>query len=147
LRWLLTALALAFLALFLAVPLVAVFTQGLANGWNVYVAAITEPYALDAIRLTLLVAAVSLPLNVLFGLAAAWAIAKFHFRGKQFLITLIDLPFAVSPVVAGMVFVLMFGARGWFGDWLDTYTSRSFSRYRGSYWPRHLSRFRSSRAS
>ncbi len=121
LRWLLTALALAFLALFLAVPLVAVFTQGLANGWNVYVAAITEPYALDAIRLTLLVAAVSLPLNVLFGLAAAWAIAKFHFRGKQFLITLIDLPFAVSPVVAGMVFVLMFGARGWFGDWLDAY--------------------------
>jgi len=84
-RWLLTGLALAFLALFLAVPLVAVFTQGLANGWNVYLAAITEPYALDAIRLTLLVAAISLPLNVLFGLAAAWAIAKFHFRGKQLL--------------------------------------------------------------
>ena len=120
-RWLLTGLALAFLALFLAVPLVAVFTQGLANGWEVYLAAITEPYALDAIRLTLLVAAISLPLNVMFGLAAAWAIAKFHFRGKQFLITLIDLPFAVSPVVAGMVFVLMFGARGWFGDWLDAY--------------------------
>jgi sulfate transport system permease protein len=86
---------------------------------GVYLAAITEPMALAAIKLTLLVVAISVPMNVLFGLAAAWAIAKFNFRGKQFLITLIDLPFAVSPVVAGLIFVLVFGAQGWFGDWLD----------------------------
>ncbi|MGH8504306.1 MAG: sulfate ABC transporter permease subunit CysW [Gammaproteobacteria bacterium] len=109
-RWLLIGLALGFLALFLVLPLIAVFTQAFASGWHVYLA---------AIKLTLLVVAISLPLNVLFGLTAAWSIAKFHFRGKQLLITLIDLPFAVSPVVAGLVFVLMFGAQGWFGPWLQ----------------------------
>jgi len=91
-RWLLIGLALGFLALFLVLPLIAVFTQAFASGWHVYLAAITQPDALAAIKLTLLVVAISLPLNVLFGLTAAWAIAKFHFRGKQFLITLIDLP-------------------------------------------------------
>jgi sulfate/thiosulfate transport system permease protein len=118
-RWLLIGLTLIYLALFLIVPLVAVFTQAFANGWQVYTAALVSSDALAAIKLTLLVVAISLPLNVLFGLVAAWAIAKFQFRGKQFLITLIDLPFAVSPVVAGLVFVLMFGAQGWFGPWLQ----------------------------
>ena len=108
-RWLLTGLALAYLALFLVVPLVAVFTQALSQGWETYLAAITTPDALAAIKLTLLTVAISLPLNVFFGIVAAWAIAKFEFRGKQFLITLIDLPFAVSPVVAGLIFVLVFG--------------------------------------
>lgn len=117
-RWLLTGLALAYLALFLVVPLVAVFTQALSQGWETYLAAITTPDALTAIKLTLLTVAISLPLNVFFGIVAAWAIAKFEFRGKQFLITLIDLPFAVSPVVAGLIFVLVFGAQGWFGPWL-----------------------------
>jgi sulfate transport system permease protein len=120
-RWLLIGLALTYLALFLVVPLVAVFAQALAKGWALYLAAIVQPDALAAIKLTLLVVAISLPLNVLFGLMAAWAIAKFEFRGKQFLITLIDLPFAVSPVIAGLVFVLMFGAQGWFGPWLQTH--------------------------
>jgi sulfate/thiosulfate transport system permease protein len=120
-RWLLIGLALTYLALFLVVPLVAVFAQALAKGWALYLAAIVQPDALAAIKLTLLVVAISLPLNVLFGLMAAWAIAKFEFHGKQFLITLIDLPFAVSPVIAGLVFVLMFGAQGWFGPWLQTH--------------------------
>ncbi|OZI74278.1 sulfate ABC transporter permease subunit CysW [Bordetella genomosp. 12] len=118
-RGILLFLGLAFLTLFLFVPLAAVFTEAFRKGWQTYLAAITEPDALSAIRLTLWVAAISLPLNLLFGVAAAWAITKFQFRGKQFLITLIDLPFSVSPVVAGLIFVLLFGSQGWFGPWLQ----------------------------
>ena len=118
-RGLLLALGLGFLALFLLVPLVAVFTEAFKRGWGVYVAAITDDDAWSAIKLTLLVAAIALPVNLVFGVAAAWAITKFQFRGKQVLITLIDLPFSVSPVVAGLVFVLLFGAQGWFGPWLQ----------------------------
>lgn len=117
-RVLLIAIALIFLALFLVIPLVAVFTEAFSRGWDVYVAAITEPDAWHAIKLTLLAAAIAVPLNVIFGLSAAWAITKFQFRGKQALITLIDLPFAVSPVVAGLIYVLLFGAQGWLGPWL-----------------------------
>ena len=118
-RGVLLTVAQAFLALFLLVPLAAVFAEAFKKGWQLYVAAIVEPDALAAIRLTLLVAAIALPLNLVFGVAAAWAITKFQFRGKQFLITLIDLPFSVSPVVAGLVFVLLFGSQGWFGGWLQ----------------------------
>ena len=110
--------AIGFMTLFLFVPLVAVFYEALARGVGVFVAAITEPDAQAAIRLTLLVAAIAVPLNLVFGIAASWAIAKFDFRGKHLLLTLIDLPFSVSPVIAGMVFVLLFGAHGWFGAWL-----------------------------
>lgn len=117
-RWLLTGVAVAFLAVFLFLPLAAVFTEALAEGWETYVAAITEPIAASAIRLTLLTAAIAVPLNLIFGIAAAWAIAKFEFRGKSVLITLIDLPFAVSPVVAGLIYVVVFGRQGWFGPWL-----------------------------
>ncbi|HEY3486877.1 MAG TPA: sulfate ABC transporter permease subunit CysW [Gammaproteobacteria bacterium] len=116
-RFALIAIALLFLSLFLVVPLVAVFTQAFARGVQVYFAAITEPDAWHAVKLTLLAAAIAVPLNTVFGLAAAWAIAKFHFRGKQVLITLIDLPFAVSPVIAGLIYVLLFGAQGWLGPW------------------------------
>ena len=118
LRRLLIAVALAFLTLFLFVPLVAVFVEALKKGIDVYLAAIVEPDALAAIRLTLLAAAISVPLNLAFGVAAAWAIAKFEFRGKNVLLTLIDLPFSVSPVIAGLVFVLVFGLQGWLGEWL-----------------------------
>ncbi len=117
-RWTLTAVALIFLALFLVVPLVAVFKEAFSRGAGVYLAALSEPDAWHAIKLTLLAAAIAVPLNMIFGLSAAWAITKFRFRGKQAVITLIDLPFAVSPVVAGLVYVLLFGAKGWFGDWL-----------------------------
>jgi sulfate transport system permease protein len=117
-RWGLTVVALAFLGLFLFVPLAAVFAQAFEKGVSVYLASLHEPDALAAIRLTLLTAAIAVPLNVLFGLAAAWAIARFRFRGKGVLTTLIDLPFAVSPVIAGLIFVLLFGLQGWFGDWL-----------------------------
>jgi sulfate transport system permease protein len=117
-RWTLIALALGFMALFLFVPLVTVFYEALKKGWDVYVAAITEPDARAAIRLTLLAAAISVPLNLVFGLAAAWAITKFEFRGKSVLTTLIDLPFSVSPVIAGLIYVLVFGLQGWFGEWL-----------------------------
>lgn len=117
-RWTLTALALAFLLLFLVVPLAAVFTQALQDGARVYVAALVHPDARAAIQLTLLVALVVLPLNTAFGLAAAWAIARFEFRGRQALVTLIDLPFAVSPVVSGLVFVMLFGAQSALGPWL-----------------------------
>ena len=109
----------AFLAVFLVSPLIIVFFEAFKRGWAVYLAAITEPDAWSAIRLTLLVAALSLPLNALFGVAAAWAITRFRFRGKQFFTTLIDLPFAVSPVVAGLIFILLFGSQGWFGPWLQ----------------------------
>ena len=118
-RWTLTAVALIFLALFLALPLVTVFFEAFRKGAGVYLASLVDPDALAAIRLTLLVAFIAVPLNLVFGIAAAWAIAKFSFRGKQFLITLIDLPFSVSPVVAGLIYVLMFGAQGWFGPWLQ----------------------------
>lgn len=114
----LIGVSLSFFALFLLMPLIAVFVEALARGWDTYRAAIIEPDALAAIRLSLLAAGIAVPLNVVFGVAAAWAIAKFEFRGKHFLITLIDLPFSVSPVIAGLVYVLMFGAHGWFGPWL-----------------------------
>lgn len=120
-RGLLLFVALAFLTLFLLVPLAAVFAEAFKKGWQLYLDAIVEPDALAAIRLTLLVAAIALPVNLVFGVAAAWAITKFQFRGKQFLITLIDLPFSVSPVVAGLVFVLLFGTQGWFGGWLQAH--------------------------
>ena len=114
----LIALALAFLAFFLFVPLAAVFFEAFKKGWGVYLAAITEPDAVSAIWLTLIAAAVSVPLNLVFGVAAAWCIAKFDFRGKNVLLTLIDLPFSVSPVIAGLIYVLIFGLQGWFGGWL-----------------------------
>ncbi|MBK8755440.1 MAG: sulfate ABC transporter permease subunit CysW [Candidatus Competibacteraceae bacterium] len=117
-RGMLIALALAFFALFLLLPLVTVFAEALRKGWGVYFAALVEPDARSAIFLTLLVTAIAVPLNLVFGVAAAWAIAKFDFRGKQLLTTLIDLPFSVSPVVAGLTFMLLFGAQGWFGPWL-----------------------------
>jgi sulfate transport system permease protein len=118
-RALLTGLALTFLAVFLFLPLVLVFTQAFKDGLGVYFASLSEPDALSAIKLTVLVAVITLPLNLIFGLAAAWCISRFQFRGKSLLITLIDLPFAVSPVVAGLIFVLLFGARGVFGEFLQ----------------------------
>lgn len=118
-RLVLISIALAFLGLFLVIPLAAVFTEAFAKGWRVYLAAIAEPEAMSAIRLTVLVALISVPLNAVFGVAAAWAIARFEFPGKSVLVTLIDLPFAVSPVVAGLMFVLLFGAQGALGPWLD----------------------------
>lgn len=117
-RWILILLALSFLSLFLLLPLVAVFFEAFRKGWKVYLAAITEPDALAAIRLTLTAAAIAVPLNLIFGIAAAWAIAKFEFRGKSILTSLIDLPFSVSPVVAGLIYVLIFGLQGWMGPWL-----------------------------
>ncbi|WP_412177723.1 sulfate ABC transporter permease subunit CysW [Rossellomorea marisflavi] len=117
-KWLLITIALLFLGLFLILPLITVFLQAFDKGLDVYMAAITQPEALSAIKLTLLVALISVPVNALFGIAAAWAITKFQFRGKNILITLIDLPFAISPIIAGLIFVLLFGAQGVFGDWL-----------------------------
>jgi sulfate transport system permease protein len=120
----LIAVALAFLTLFLFVPLVAVFTEALRKGWSTYIAAILEPDAWSAIKLTLLAAGIAVPLNLVFGVAAAWAIAKFEFRGKSVLITLIDLPFSVSPVIAGLIYVLIFGLQGWMGHWLSDHDIR-----------------------
>nr|WP_314543861.1 sulfate ABC transporter permease subunit CysW [uncultured Massilia sp.] len=117
-RYALIAVALLFLTLFLFVPLVSVFVEALKHGWSTYKDAVLDPDALAAIKLTFIAAAISVPLNLVFGVAAAWAIAKFDFRGKSLLITLIDLPFSVSPVIAGLVYVLLFGAQGWFGPWL-----------------------------
>ncbi|HEV7631407.1 MAG TPA: sulfate ABC transporter permease subunit CysW [Steroidobacteraceae bacterium] len=117
LRYTLTAVALAFLALFLILPLVVVFTEALRVGLAPYFSAITEPDAVAALKLSLLVVALAVPLNLVFGLFAAWAIAKFRFPGRSFLTSLIDLPFSVSPVIAGLVYVLLFGAHGWFGTW------------------------------
>ncbi len=111
-------LGLAFFSLFLLLPLIAVFVEAFRRGWGVYIAALVEPDAVSAIKLTLLTAAIAVPLNLVFGIAVAWAITKFDFRGKQMLITFIDLPFSVSPVVAGLIYVLVFGAQGWFGPWL-----------------------------
>jgi sulfate transport system permease protein len=118
LRSTLIAVALGFVALFLLLPLILVFHEGLKKGVDVYLAALNDPDTLSAIRLTLVVAAIVVPLNTVFGVAAAWAITRFAFQGKQWLVTLIDLPFSVSPVVSGLVFVLVFGAQGWLGTWL-----------------------------
>ncbi|MCA6215124.1 sulfate ABC transporter permease subunit CysW [Ideonella sp. B7] len=117
-RWSLIAGALLFLSFFLFVPLLAVFVEAFKKGWDVYLAAIVEPDAVAAIELTLIAAAISVPLNLVFGVCAAWAVAKFDFRGKNLLLTLIDLPFSVSPVIAGLMYVLVFGLQGWFGEWL-----------------------------
>jgi sulfate transport system permease protein len=118
-KWTLIAVALAFCLVFLLLPLVNVFAQAFAKGWNYYWSSLGEADSWAAIRLTLIVAAISVPMNVVFGMAAAWAIAKFQFKGKSILITLIDLPFSVSPVVAGLMFVVLFGLQGFFGQWLD----------------------------
>jgi sulfate transport system permease protein len=118
-HWTILTLSLVFFAVFLLLPLVAVFFEAFRKGWETYILALQEPDALAAVKLTLLAAAISVPLNLVFGVSAAWAIAKFQFRGKQLLITLIDLPFSVSPVIAGLIYVLMFGAQGWFGPWLQ----------------------------
>ena len=120
-RYALIAVALAFLTLFLFVPLVSVFYEALKKGWDAYVAAIVEDDALAAIKLTLLTAVIAVPLNLVFGVAASWAIAKFEFRGKSVLLTLIDLPFSVSPVISGLIYVLLFGAQGYFGPWLQAH--------------------------
>jgi sulfate transport system permease protein len=114
----LTGAALLVITLFLLLPLLTVLVEGLRKGWAVYFAALVEPNTLAAIKLTLLVALIAVPLNTVFGVAAAWVIARFEFRGKSLLLTLIDLPFAVSPVIAGLIYVLVFGSRGWFGPWL-----------------------------
>jgi sulfate transport system permease protein len=114
----LSVLAIGFIALFLFMPLLTVFSEALAQGWQMARDSLIEPDAIAAIKLTLIVAAIAVPINMVFGLAASWAIAKFDFRGKNFLITLIDIPFSVSPVVSGLVFVLIFGLQGWIGQWL-----------------------------
>ncbi|MCC7407909.1 MAG: hypothetical protein IT442_07545, partial [Phycisphaeraceae bacterium] len=117
-RWPIIGVSLAFLGLFLVAPLAAVFAEALRRGIGAYFASFQDVAALSAIKLTLIAAGISVPLNLVFGLAAAWAIAKFDFVGKNVLITLIDLPFAVSPVISGLIFVLLFGLHGWFGEWL-----------------------------
>ncbi|WP_141617991.1 sulfate ABC transporter permease subunit CysW [Myxococcus sp. AB036A] len=117
-RWGLIGAAVLLLGVFLIVPLVAVFTFAFQKGWEAYVAALTHPTALAAMRLTLLAAAIAVPFNLVFGLAASWLIARFQFRGRSLLMTLIDLPFSVSPVIAGLIFVLLFGRQGWLGPWL-----------------------------
>lgn len=119
-KWTLLTLSLSFFAFFLLLPLISVFVEALKKGLDVYLAAITEPDAVSAIKLTLIAAVISVPLNLVFGVAAAWAITKFDFKGKHLLITLIDLPFSVSPVIAGLIYVLVFGAQGWLGPWLDS---------------------------
>jgi len=120
-RWTLTTIALVFLAFTLVLPLSLVFHQALSKGLSAYLAAIREPDALSAAKLTLLIASIAVPVNLVFGIAAAWCIAKFRFPGKNLLITLIDLPFAVSPVIAGMIFVLLWGSHGWLGPWLQAH--------------------------
>jgi sulfate transport system permease protein len=121
LRWTILALGLSFFALFLVLPLLTVFAEALRKGVGVYLAALVEPDALSALVLTLLAAAIAVPLNLVFGVWAAWLVTKFDFGGKSVLVTLIDLPFSVSPVVAGLIYVLMFGAQGWFGPWLQAH--------------------------
>ena len=118
-RWLLITVSLTFLGALLAAPLAAVFAMALEKGWDAYFSSFADPDTRAAIRLTLTTAAIVVPLNTVFGIAAAWCIAKFEFRGKSFLITLIDLPLAVSPVVSGLIYVLLFGLQGWFGAWLQ----------------------------
>ena len=117
----LITVALVFVVLFLVLPLAAVFTEALRKGIGAYLAALQEPDAWSAIKLTLIAALISVPLNLVFGVAAAWAIAKYEFRGKSFLTTLVDLPFSISPVVVGLMYVLVFGAQGWFGPWLQAH--------------------------
>jgi sulfate transport system permease protein len=117
----LVSVALAFMALFLLLPLATVFIEAFSKGWDLYWAALKEPDAWSAIKLTLIAAGIAVPANLVFGVAAAWAIAKFDFKGKSVLITLIDMPFAISPVVSGLVYVLLFGAQGWFGPWLQAH--------------------------
>jgi sulfate transport system permease protein len=119
-RRLLITITLVFLGLFLILPLLSVFIQAFGKGVEYYFKSVTDPAARSAINLTLLTAAIAVPLNCVFGVAAAWAIAKFNFTGKTVLITLIDLPFSISPVVAGLIYVLVFGLQGWFGQWLST---------------------------
>ena len=123
-RRLLIAIALAFIALFLIVPLLSVFTEALRQGFGFYLQTLRDPMTVSAIQLTLIAAAISVPLNCLFGVAAAWTIAKFDFPGKNILLTLIDLPFSISPVISGMIYVLIFGAQGWFGPWLIEHNLR-----------------------
>ncbi|WP_153159417.1 sulfate ABC transporter permease subunit CysW [Zoogloea sp. 1C4] len=118
-KWAIIGVSLTFFAVFLLLPLIAVFFEALRKGWDTYWSALIDPDALSAIKLTLIAAVISVPLNLVFGVAAAWSITKFDFRGKHFLITLIDLPFSVSPVVSGLIYVLVFGAQGWFGPWLS----------------------------
>ncbi len=118
-RWTLLGIALVFLVLFLVLPLAAVFVEAFSKGADAYFASLRDPDAWSAIQLTLITALISVPLNLVFGVAAAWAIAKYEFKGKAFLTTLVDLPFSVSPVVAGLMYVLVFGANGWFGPWLQ----------------------------
>jgi sulfate transport system permease protein len=120
----LVATALAFMALFLVLPLLTVFIVAFSKGWALYWAALKDPIAWEAIKLTLLAAGIAVPANLVFGVAASWAIAKFDFKGKSVLITLIDMPFAISPVVSGLVYVLLFGAHGWFGPWLQAHDIR-----------------------
>ncbi len=120
-RFILIGLAVVILMLFLLLPLYAVFAEALRRGWEVFMAALEDEAALSAVKLTLTVAAVAVPLNTLFGVAAAWLITKFQFRGRSLLLSMIDLPFAVSPVIAGLVWMLIFGAKGWFGPWLDAH--------------------------
>jgi sulfate transport system permease protein len=123
-RWILIAVALLFLGLFLVVPLVLVFVEAFSKGVGFYFHTLADPFTVSAIKLTLIAAGISVPLNCIFGVAAAWAIAKFDFPGKNILTTLIDLPFAVSPVIAGLIYVLVFGAQGWFGPWLIDHNIR-----------------------
>ena len=118
-RWLLISISLLFLAALLFAPLITVFATALSKGVHAYLDAVEDPNTLSAIKLTLITAAVVVPANTVFGLSAAWCIAKFEFRGKSFFTTLIDLPMAVSPVIAGLVYVLLFGLQGWFGPWLQ----------------------------
>ncbi len=123
-RWTLITVALLFLIIFLVLPLAAVFVEAFAKGWRTYLDSIRDPDAASAIRLTLVASGIAVSLNLLFGLTAAWAISRFSFRGKNLLISLIDLPLAVSPVVSGLIFVLLFGLHGWFGTWLDNHNIR-----------------------
>ncbi len=118
-KWLLIGIAVLFLVSVLLFPLAVVFSEGLRKGWDVFIGAFTEPDTLASVRLTLLVAAIAVPFNIVFGLCASWAITKFEFVGKNILLTLIDLPFSVSPVISGLVYVLLFGAHGWLGPWLE----------------------------
>ena len=120
-RRVLTLVALGFLGLFLVLPLLSVFAEALSKGWQAYAAAVREPEALSALRLTLLTAAIAVPLNLVFGVCAAWAVARFEFRGKNLLVSLIDLPFAISPVISGVIFVLLFGRQGLLGPWLQAH--------------------------
>ena len=123
-RHTLIGLAFIYLSFFLVIPLISVFFEAFKKGWEFYLQSIVDPIALEAIKLTVLVTAIVVPLNIVFGLVSSWAITRFNFRGKTFLISLIDLPFSVSPVISGMIYVLMFGAQGYFGPWLIEHNIR-----------------------